>query len=213
MNNPVNNTANIVAKTANLRALGFNSSPGTHTFDGVTGEFDGFITLNTSSTNPGSPGTTNTYSLFSVASHEIDEVLGLGSALPDPTFGGQIAATPTAQDLFRYTAGGARTFTTADDDAFFSLNGTTDIVQFNQSGGRADYGDWHTSGTPRVQDAFATPGSSPVLGPAEYTALDVIGYNLQSPTATPEFGSVFSLGGLLLAGGTGVWWQRRRRKA
>jgi hypothetical protein len=28
--------------------------------------------------------------------------------------------------------------------------------------------------------------------------------------ATPEFGSVFSLGGLLLAGGTGLWARRRR---
>ncbi len=28
---------------------------------------------------------------------------------------------------------------------------------------------------------------------------------------TPEFGSVWSLGGLLLAGGMGAWWQLRRR--
>ena len=30
--------------------------------------------------------------------------------------------------------------------------------------------------------------------------------------ATPEFGSVFSLGGLLAAGGAGVWMKRRSRK-
>jgi hypothetical protein len=30
------------------------------------------------------------------------------------------------------------------------------------------------------------------------------------PTATPEFGSVFSLGGLLAAGGAGIWIKRKR---
>jgi len=29
-------------------------------------------------------------------------------------------------------------------------------------------------------------------------------------TATPEFGSVFSLGGLLVAGGVGLWIKKRR---
>lgn len=33
-----------------------------------------------------------------------------------------------------------------------------------------------------------------------------------SITATPEFGSVFSLGGLLAAGGAGLWFRNRRRK-
>jgi hypothetical protein len=32
-----------------------------------------------------------------------------------------------------------------------------------------------------------------------------------TPAATPEFGSVFSLGGLLAASGAGVWMKRRRR--
>ena len=33
----------------------------------------------------------------------------------------------------------------------------------------------------------------------------------QFTVGTPEFGSVFSLGGLLMAGGAGIWMQRRRR--
>ena len=48
-----------------------------------------------------------------------------------------------------------------------------------QSGrGGSDYGDWHTSGTPQVQDAFGTPGVNIALGSNEITAFNVIGYDL-----------------------------------
>lgn len=35
---------------------------------------------------------------------------------------------------------------------------------------------------------------------------------IRGTAITPEYGSVFSLGGLLAAGGAGLWFQRRRRK-
>ena len=37
-------------------------------------------------------------------------------------------------------------------------------------------------------------------------------FGVTPATATPEFGTVFSLGGLLAAGGTGLWVNSRRRK-
>ena len=203
--NPVNGNANINVKTANLRAIGINANaPSGQSFDGLTnGQWDGTIQLNTSLTTPGSAGTASQYSLLAVTEHEMDEVLGMGSALPDIPNG---TIFPT--DLFRYTSSGARSFTTVGDNAWFSINGTTDIVQFNQSGGGADYGDWHSSTTPQVQDAFGTPGSSPTLGASELTNLDVIGYNL-TVTSTPEPGSMALFAGL---GITGAGALLRRRK-
>jgi hypothetical protein len=114
-----------------------------------------------------------------VASHEIDEVLGLGSALDQDKGSGNFTGPIEPEDLFRYDGTGARSFTTnVSATAFFSLNGTTDIARFNQVAS-GDFGDWYSPGgqTPQVQDAFGTPGSTPVLG-AELRALDVIGFTL-----------------------------------
>src|SRR5262249_17770315 len=124
---------------------------------------------------------------------------------------------PRVQDLFRYSSGGARSYTTAGDDAFFSLNGTTDLVQFNQNQqfGGGDFGDWHPSGTARVQDAFATPLATPTLatsaGLVEIVNLDAQGYNLATAAAAvPEPASLTLLGmGALVL--TGYGWRRRQR--
>jgi hypothetical protein len=203
--NPVTGDANINVKSANLRALGI-ATPGVTT--------DGFIGLNTHITDVGSPGTSGVYSLFATTEHEIDEVLGMGSALPSVRFG-----DPFPTDLFRYDNTGARTFTTnSSTQAFFSLDGTTHIAQFDNQNDGGDFGDWQSNPLPagapvRVQDAFATPFSHPTLandGGAEIVNLDAIGYNLESPATTPEPASVVLLGLGLLLGGLGARrWQKR----
>ena len=159
-------TSNIDVKTANLKAVGLGSSANP----------DGTITLNTSITTPGGLGSSGPFDLMSVTEHEIDEVLGLGSALPDTT------GNPLPEDLFRYTAGRARSFDTiSGTQAFFSIDGTTDLAQFHQrNGDMGDFGDWQNAIAPRVQDWQATGGAAPALG-VELRALDVIGYDLTVP--------------------------------
>ncbi len=77
--------------------------------------------------------------------------------------------------------------------AYFSIDGgVTAIANFNQSGA-GDYGDWASSATPRIQDAFAPPGVQIDIGPAELTALDVIGWDL-APVPEPASLSVMALG-------------------
>jgi len=165
-NNPVTGTTTIWVKTANLRAIGI-----TGMNSGLAGGVDGIISLNIAIMNlsrpPASP---SKYDLMAVVEHEIDEVLGLASALPSVT-------TPLPEDLFRYQSRGNRSFTTSGDNARFSINGTTFLARFNQNSA-GDYGDWWTAGahTPQVQDAFFTAGATPELG-VELTALDVIGYD------------------------------------
>jgi hypothetical protein len=142
--------------------------------------------LNTSLTTPGSPGTTAQYDLQAVVEHEIDEVLGMGSGLNLPA---NFPRYARPQDLFRYNNSGGRSFDTSGSvSSFFSIDGTTLLVQFNQNGS-ADYGDWITNVPALVQDAFATPGSHPVLG-VELRNLDVIGYD----SVVPEPASSMLLG-------------------
>jgi hypothetical protein len=169
---PVTGGTSIFATPVNFRALGFiaPASP------------DGIISVNMNLINITRPPAVSTnYDLQSVVSHEIDEVLGTISNV------GQTGVRPA--DLFRFSGPGARNFTTSGDSAFFSIDGGTNLlVQYNQDS-RGDYGDWWSIGahTPRVQDAFGTPGATPDLG-VELTVLDSVGYTLVSaiPLVVPQ---------------------------
>jgi hypothetical protein len=186
-NNPVNGTTGVDVTTANLRALGFNASVTT----------DSTISVNTSLTNyTGTPFDPSKYDLLAVVEHETDEALGLGSNLDNGSTTGHIRP----EDLFRYSAPGTRSYSVSTSaTAYFSVNGgTTDLIGFNQTGppGGADYGDWASSGTPHVQDAFGTPGATPVFG-VEGTALDAIGYNfVVSSTPEPSTFLLLTLGAI-----------------
>src|SRR5262249_37617451 len=138
--------------TANQRAIGMSFNPG---LDGTIYVNMALININRTSINP------SKYDLMAVVSHEIDEVLGTSSSLSSA--GAEFFSRPA--DLFRYTSAGARTYNIASpptfDDAGFSIDGTTRLVQFNQESD-GDYGDWKSKApfvhTPRVQDAYATAG-------------------------------------------------------
>lgn len=188
--NPVTGGPNIAVKTANLRAIGINAAVAS---DGTISLKTSLMNLDRVTIDPGK------YDLMAVAMHEVNEVLGFGSGINS-------AFNPFPQDLFRYDAAGNRTYTTAGDDAFLSIDGgVTKLARFNQNGG-GDYGDfWSLGGhTPQVQDAFATPGATPDLG-VELRNLDVIGYD-RIGAAAPEPGTLalVALGGVVLAA-------RRRR--
>ncbi len=181
-NNPVNSSTRINVKTANLRAIGI-----TGLNSGLAGGVDGIVGLNTHITDVGSPGTSGVYSLSTITKHEIDEILGLASAINS----GLVGNDPLPEDLYRYDALGNRSFTNnSSARAFFSIDGTTDLAEFDNQNNGGDWGDWRSnpllSGVqPKVQDAFATPFANPALS-VELRALDVIGYNL-----VPEPCSVF----------------------
>lgn len=200
--NPVNGNANVWLTVADLRALQ----------GGTPSGFDSTIGLNTSIMNLSRTGPQNPsfYDLQAVASHEIDEALGIGGSgsMIGKTSLGYPTGPVGSMDLFRYSGNGFRSYTTSTSaTAYFSINGgTTNLTNFNQAGGVSDYGDWLGGSTPQVQDAFGTRDVDINLGVNELTALDVVGYNL---VAVPEPGS----GALLVGGLIAIGILRCRRKA
>lgn len=202
--NPANGNTTMDVATANLRALGFNVNP-------PPGQPDSTILLNTSIMNLSrSSIDPNKYDLMAVASHEIDEALGFGSALNG--LANSTITVPTGPvwglDLYRYDQNGNRILTNdINAQSFFSIDGGhTLLVPFNQNS-NGDFSDWQPNGTPRVQDAFATAGATPNLG-VEITGLDVLGYDI---AGVPEPSSVV-LAGVVAAGGVGYWLRKRKMR-
>jgi hypothetical protein len=189
--NPVTGTSTMRVKTANLRAVGI-----TGLNSGISGGYDGVIGLHTSELNLSRVSINPSKGdLLATVEHELDEVLGLGSALDENV------TNPFPEDLFRYNSTGSHTFTTNGDNAYFSIDGTNFPARFNQIAGE-DYGDWWVAGAhvPQVQDAFATDGATP-NPKTELIALDVIGYNLL-PVPQPAISSISLSGTQLVLNGT-----------
>jgi hypothetical protein len=180
--NPVDGSSSILFTPANGRALGFPTPGVSFNYSGSpcpTFTGDGCIGLNVALANQ--LGVLN-----AAIEHEIDEVLGLGSALAargKDNF-------PHPEDLFRWASAGNRSYgknpsnthpCTATPRAFLSFDGgATNINEFNNCDNGGDYGDWITHTPSQVQDAFTNASADPALSAtsSEVRALDVIGYNL-----------------------------------
>ena len=209
-NNPVNGSQGIAVKSANGRAVGLNTPELLLNFPSspcVTYTGAGCIGLNVSRTTTGG----GSFSLFATVEHEIDEILGLGSALNGTT----APINPMPEDLFRYASSGVRSYATNSSTtnpcaartplAFFSIDGATLLDQFNNCNNGGDYGDWITHTPSQVQDAFTNGSAFPSLNldSPETKALDVIGY---TRAVVPE-----PLGLLLFGTGLTVVLAVRRR--
>lgn len=174
-------SANIVASSANARAVGFNAPPAMHANGtvGAGGPYDGIVTLN--SAHPFQftrPVSGSEFDAESTTEHEIDEVMGIGSYL---NIVGGTNVRP--EDLFSWSSHGTRNLTSSGT-RYLSINGGASVlIHLNQSG-NGDFGDWLSAACPQahpyVQNAFGCTGESydvTHVSPEGIT-LDVIGYDL-----------------------------------
>jgi hypothetical protein len=186
-----NGFGSIAVTSANGRALGYNT-PGFENFGG-DGGFDGAVSLNTDSCflDHNSP-IGGKFDLFSAAAHEINEVLGTPS--------GASGTLAFASDLYRYDGAGNRSFNgDTNAHAFFSIDGTTNITEYNQyqrSGG--DWGDWIHNSPAHTQDWLIFDGIKIDPGEPEFKLLDVVGYDRVAPVPEPATLTVLGLGFLAL---------------
>jgi len=186
--------------------------------------------------NLGGPEPADAYDFYATVEHETDEVLGTSSCIDTgsgslsngcDSFG---AGTPSAVDLFRYSAPGSLILDSSlstTPGAYFSFDGgaTNGVAGvgaspkfYNTLANGDDYADFVSSspdcGTNQVvQDAEGCSGEDAGLsilndGGGEINILNAVGYDLTS-TATPEPDTIalFGLGCAALA----VY--RRRRRA
>lgn len=154
---------------------------------------------------------TNPAGFAGVIQHEINEVLGTASNLPNG--GGTLPSAIRPVDLFRYTSAGARSFdlnnsSDSANKAFFRLGPTSpNLQEWNNLPNGGDYGDWAANGSfpASAQDYAGNPAvaRNMTAGGAELVLLDVIGYNAAS---VPEPREMAWLSGLALMAFAG--WRR-----
>jgi len=130
VNNPVTGSGFINIKTAEIRALGISVLPPSAVFDGV-------ISINAALTDVGSNGSSGPYSFQSVIMHEINE-----SWAWVPIWRTGFFADPAPEDLFRYDSNGlVVTQPTRASRRSFSIDGSTQLAEFNN---QTSGGDWGT---------------------------------------------------------------------
>jgi PEP-CTERM motif len=185
------------ATTAQAKALGLTADN--------TVNSDGTITLGAGfSYTFSGPIAGGTFDFQGVVAHEVSEVMArIGIS------GGTIGAfanSYTLLDAYALTGLNTHAPTFAGSDFFSIDNGATLLKQFNQVGG-GDSRDWQ-SGTNDSFNAFSSSGVSNPVTAVDLRELDVLGYDLTSPT--PEPGTMALLGFGLLGMGVAAY---RRRKA
>jgi hypothetical protein len=207
---------------------------------GTSGCYNGVITITTPANLLSESGGTqglywnqtggtqpaNDYDFYSLVEQQTNEILGTGSCITTLTsplsnacasdFG---AGTPSAVDLFRYSAPGTLIPDSAPSTtpgAYFSYNGGAtngaDGAIYNTLDNGEDYAEFVTN-CQHVQDATGCLGSDLNIttdGSAEINILDAIGYNVNNPNTvspTPEPSSM----ALIATGLLGIIFVSRKR--
>ncbi|HZU24976.1 MAG TPA: NF038122 family metalloprotease [Bryobacteraceae bacterium] len=216
VNNPVTGSTDIDLNTSLAVLLGL-TSESLSSFGHCGGlSADACITISQAALNTGGSPLAG---LGGIVQHEMDEVLGTASNLPNG--GGSLPANPLEADLYRYSAPGVRSFAlntstdvpcTGSPTAYLSVNGgVTNLNNYNNCNNGGDYGDWSGVDGLQVQDAFGPDSQAAALSLSspEVALLDADGYNfVTAATAVPEPASLV----LVFAGLAAITSVRKRSR-
>ena len=191
---PIGN-GTVFLNTANARALGFTANTSVDSTLTFSNSFD--FEYN-------GVAASGAADFKDVAAHELDEGLGIDSALTGLANNAPIpSGNYVAEDYFRYSAAGTRAITTNPSAFVYFSNdgGNTNVAQFNQAysaegDSDLDRNDWVYGNTgcpaanPHVQDAIICDDQAvPVGSGPEITVLNALGYDSSTPQ-TITFGSL-----------------------
>jgi hypothetical protein len=179
--NPAPSTTYLTT-TAEAKALGLMGA--SNAIDGQVG-FDSTasFTFNTSNGESATPGT---YDLFSVAAHEITEVMGR-VMLEGNNLGVSGAQFYDPMDLFQYSAAGTRLFTQAAQPNYFSLdNGVTDLVNLNSVIG-GDAGDWAGNTADSFNAFGSTSGAPEPVSAMDIAVMGALGWDTPLTSTNASF--------------------------
>ena len=158
--------------SAETKAFGY-ISPTSSSLDGYVG-FSSAYPMSYATT--GAPSS-NQYDLFSIAEHEITEVMGR-IGVEGASMNG--TATYTPLDLFHYSKAGALSL--SGNGGYFSLNnGRTNLGAYNNAAANGgDIADWASSVANNAFDAFTAPGTAGALTSNDVLETAALGYRLSA---------------------------------
>jgi PEP-CTERM motif len=209
---PLNGTQ-VLMTTANARAIGVTNAQVVASSAGLTPATDSTLTFSNAASTFSYTGvaTVGLYDFATVAEHELNEALGIISALTGIANNGAIPADRYApEDFYRYDGNGNRSTTTNPNaTAYFTYNrdaAGTDVSGFNQdnnAGGNvtADRNDWIygnfgcPAATVEVQNAVGCRGQvGPLMniGSPEFIVLSTLGYDIPEPAMLSVFGAALA---------------------
>lgn len=149
---------------------------------GFTDPEDGFVGLSSQFSftyDPNNRAVAGEFDAIGVLEHEITEVLGRIDYQGQGSFNGQKLYAPL--DLLHYSGPGVHTV--AATGGYFSVDGQTMLLPFNDPNNGGDGGDWASS---IVGDSFGDgySGNPGNISPTDVLVMDLLGFTVSYPHAT-----------------------------
>jgi len=145
---------------------------------------DGTFTFGTSESytfEPANRAVNGKFDFIGLAEHELSEILGRDMGLGSYDLGGKPAYV--VNDLFRFKSAGTRSVLPGDTGVYFSVNdGTSDLKNFNSTS-PGDVSDWAAGGSSDAFNAFDVAGVEQDLSATDFTAVDVVGFDVPEPAS------------------------------
>jgi hypothetical protein len=187
------NGARFWVSDAEAQVFGLGSEPG------YTDPEDGFVALSSAynfTYDPHNRSVSGEYDAIGVIEHEITEAMGRISYLGQGSFDNYTLYSPL--DLFRYSSAGVHDL--HYEGAYFSVNGQTMLLPYNNPSNGGDGGDWASS---VVGDSFGDgyDGLAGYVSRTDLQEMDLLGFQIASPLHTDFNADDFS--DILIEGSNG----------